>query len=210
MKPKQLLSFSFSGLLVVCMLVIVALFVRGELLESSTRPQSGALRPQTRLLQTRQIKNWQHLKLNGQRNGPADAPVQIVEFFDYECPFCKASEPAIKAVRRKYPKKVAIVHEDFPLTRIHPYAFEAAVAAECVRRQNPGLFIAYHDSLFANQARLGRFSYTRLAARIGVADTSEFHRCVEDQKTSGIIKSNKMLGKNSISMEPLPLSSMAR
>lgn len=174
----------FTGLLVVC-----ALFVVGVIIQRQFFPA----KPQPRQLHTRQVKNWQQLKLTGQRTGPANAPVQIVEFFDYECPFCKASEPAIKAVRQKYPKKVSIVHEDFPLVKIHPFAFKASIAAECARKQNA--FMAYHDALFANQSQLGSFSYTKLAARTGVADTTEFHRCVEDQKTAGIIKSNKTLGK---------------
>lgn len=146
---------------------------------TSTSPSA---RTAHRQVKKRQVSGWQQLVLNGQRSGPEGAPVQIVEFFDYECPFCKASEPALKAVRQKYPKKVAIIHENFPLTSIHPYAFKASIAAECARRQNPGKFMSYHNALFARQDQLGQFSYVQLAAQIGIADTASFHQCLEAKK----------------------------
>lgn len=187
MKSKEFISHIFSAVMVMIMLLIVAILVRWEFF-APDHPRQAL----TQRVHTRQIKNWHELELTGYRIGPAKAPVQIVEFFDYECPFCKASEPAIKAIRKKYSEKVTVVYEDFPLTSIHPYAFKASIAAECARKQD--MFMAYHDSLFASQRRLGRFSYTRLAARVGVADTAAFHRCVQNVETKGIIQSGKTLG----------------
>jgi len=181
MKTKEIFSYVFSALMLVCMLFVVAIMVRWEFFSPSRDKQQ---RP------TRQVQHWRQLPLQGQRSGPKDAPVQIVGFFDYQCPFCKATQPAVKAVRQKYPKKVAVIHEDFPL-QMHLNAYGAAIAAECARRQHD--FMAYHDSLFANQNRLGKLSYTKLAGRIGVPDTAAFHTCVASKKTAGIVKSGQAL-----------------
>jgi protein-disulfide isomerase len=148
------------------------------------------------------VQHWRKLKLIGQRTGPSDAPAQIVEFFDYQCPFCKEAQPVIKTIRREYPQKVAVVHINFPL-QMHQYAFDAAIAAECARRLKPTIFMGYHDSLFANQARLGRISYTRMAARVGISDTTTFHQCIATKKTAGIIKSGEKLA-DSLNIHAIP------
>lgn len=108
----------------------------------------------------------------------------------------------VKTVRRKYPKKVAVVHVNFPL-QMHQYAFGAAIAAECARRLKPAVFMAYHDSLFANQNRLGRFSYIRLAARVGILDTTTFHQCIAAKKTARIIKAGEKLA-GSLNIHAIP------
>lgn len=198
MKSKELFSHTFSSVVIVVMLLIVAILVRWEFFSTDQQRPSQLLPTRTR-----QIKNWQDLKLTGYRSGPLNSQVQIVEFFDYECPFCKATQPAIKAVRKKYPKKVVVVHENFPLQQIHPYAFKAAIAAECVRRANPAKFMAYHDLLFANQLRLGSLSYVKLAKRVGITDTTTLHRCIKKQKTTAIIKSGQKLG-NQLNISGIP------
>lgn len=184
MKIKEFQSYVFSALMIVCMLFLIGVFIRGEFFTPTRQRQP----------QTRKIQNWQQLEFSGQGIGPANAPVQIVEFFDYSCPFCKFSEPALKAIRKKYPQKVAVIYADFPLVSIHPFAFEASLAAQCVYRQSPDKFMAFHDSLFANQKRLGSFTYIQLAAQIGVTDTTAFRRCLKTQKTAPVIKTNKALG----------------
>lgn len=188
MRPKVFLSYLFSGLMVACMLVVVAVLVRWQFFNPVPRIRSRQHLP------TRQISNWQQLKLDGQHSGPTDAPVQIVEFFDYQCPFCKAAQPAVKAVRRRYPTKVTVIHENFPLPT-HQYAYKAAIVTECIRRSYPAKFMTYHDSLFAHQRTLGHFSYMKLAAQIGITDTTGLHSCVEDQSTAGIIKTEEELAK---------------
>jgi predicted DsbA family dithiol-disulfide isomerase len=82
--------------------------------------------------------------------GSADAPVQIVEFSDFECPFCRRAEPTIQAVLAKYPGKVSLSYRDFPLSAIHPSAQRAAEASRCAAEQ--GRFWPYHERLFTSES----------------------------------------------------------
>lgn len=163
-----------------CALVITGLVIRQQFFPPEPEPAITY------------IENWQEFELAGYRSGTTDAPVQIVEFFDYQCPFCKSVQPAVAAVKKKFGKKVSVVHEHFPLSG-HEYAFEAAVAAECAREQNK--FKAYHKLLFANQERLGQLSYQNLAKEAGVASLSAFTRCIENQATGGRVVAGLNLAK---------------
>jgi predicted DsbA family dithiol-disulfide isomerase len=78
--------------------------------------------------------------------GPADAPVTIVEFSDYDCPYCRQNEPAVKKVLAAYPTQVRLVYKNLPLD-IHSEAKQKAVVAECMGLQ--GLFWQAHDQFFA-------------------------------------------------------------
>jgi len=82
---------------------------------------------------------------NNPRLGPEDAPVQIVEFADYECPYCQKANDYIARVRDQFPNQVSLVYKDFPLP-MHPFAAKAAQAARCAGVQ--GKFWEYHDALF--------------------------------------------------------------
>jgi len=83
--------------------------------------------------------------------GKADAPVTIVEFSDFECPYCSRGAKTVEQILNKYPNDVKFVFKYFPLDRIHPWARQAAIAAECAAEQNPAAFWTLHDSYFNNQ-----------------------------------------------------------
>jgi protein-disulfide isomerase len=107
--------------------------------------------------------------------GPADAPVRIVEFSDFECPYCRSVERTIKALLVKYPGKVSVAYRDFPLTGLHPGAQRAAEASRCAAQQ--GKFWPYHDRLFAS----GSLDIAQLkdhAREIGL-DQKQFDSCVD-------------------------------
>ena len=97
--------------------------------------------------------------------GPANAPVTIVEFSDFQCPYCRLSVPKIKEILAKYPGKVKVVFRDYPGPN-HPHAQQAAEAAQCAAEQ--GKFWEYHDSLFDRQAPGTGWNYTELAKEIGL------------------------------------------
>ena len=89
--------------------------------------------------------------------GPADAPVNIVEFTDFECPFCTLAHTSLKKVVERYPSDVRLVYKNFPLDmacntdmaqQLHPYACRAAVMARCAGRKDPELFWRFHDAIF--------------------------------------------------------------
>ena len=98
--------------------------------------------------------------------GAANAPVTIVEFSDFQCPFCQRVAPTLKQLKSAYGDKVRIVWKDFPLTQIHPEAFKAAEAGNCAREQ--GKFWEYHDRLFANQQMLQPDALKTHATAVGM------------------------------------------
>ena len=81
--------------------------------------------------------------------GATDAPVTIVIFSDYQCPYCARAEPIIKQILQQYNGKVKVYFRDFPLSTIHPSAEKAAEASRCAAEQ--GKYWEYHDMLFQKQ-----------------------------------------------------------
>jgi protein-disulfide isomerase len=82
--------------------------------------------------------------------GPANAPVTVVEFADFECPHCRELWEALATIEEKYPQ-VRVVYKDFPLTQIHPWANTAALGGRCAFQQSPMAFWKVHDAIFENQ-----------------------------------------------------------
>ena len=110
--------------------------------------------------------------------GDANAPVTIVSFEDYQCPFCKrAFDQTFPQLKRDYidTGKVKYVYRDFPLS-FHPQASSAAEASECADDQ--GKFWDYHDAIFNNQNRLGRDLYIELAGQLNL-DVDKFTQCID-------------------------------
>jgi len=111
--------------------------------------------------------------------GPAAAPVTIVEFSDFECPFCGRLFPTLKAVENIYLNRVRIVYRQFPLRRIHPLAEKAAEASLCANEQ--GHFWEMHDSLFGDQEHLAVDALKARAVELKL-DTSAFNTCLDSGK----------------------------
>jgi protein-disulfide isomerase len=107
--------------------------------------------------------------------GAADAPVTIVEFSDFECPFCKQTNPTLKQLLERYPGKVRLAYRDFPLDSIHPQARRAAEAARCA--QDQGKFWEYHDVLFTQSPQLAPEDLRRYAGQVGL-DVTKFDGCL--------------------------------
>jgi protein-disulfide isomerase len=86
--------------------------------------------------------------------GTADAPVTIVEFSDFQCPYCSRGADTVEQILEKYGDDVQFVFKHFPLDRIHPWARPAAIAAECAANQDKDAFWTLHDAYFANQQQI--------------------------------------------------------
>jgi len=110
--------------------------------------------------------------------GNPKAPVTIVEFSDYQCPYCRQVEPTLKDLLAKYGERVNLAYRDFPLTQIHPQAQLAAEASRCAGEQ--GKFWEYHDQLYTasnlNRAVLGDY------ARALTLDDKQFDACLASGK----------------------------
>jgi protein-disulfide isomerase len=111
--------------------------------------------------------------------GPATAPVTIVEFSDFECPFCGRLFPTLKIVERIYLERVRIVYRQFPLRRIHPLAQKAAEASLCANEQ--GRFWEMHDSLFSDQEHLTIDALKARAVTLKL-DRAAFNTCLDSGK----------------------------
>jgi len=114
--------------------------------------------------------------------GNEDAKLTIVEFSDFQCPFCKrARDDAVKQIEEQYIKtgKVKFVYRDFPLTSIHPMAQKSAEAAECADDQ--GKFWEYHDLIFEKQAGLSITSLKQWAGELGLNE-NDFNKCLDSGK----------------------------
>jgi protein-disulfide isomerase len=111
--------------------------------------------------------------------GPATAPVTIVEFSDFECPFCGRLFPTLKAVENIYLDRVRVVYRQFPLRRIHPLAEKAAEASLCANEQ--GHFWEMHDSLFGDQEHLTVDALKARAAALKL-NTTAFNACLDSGK----------------------------
>jgi protein-disulfide isomerase len=93
-----------------------------------------------------------HLPKDGYSFGPPDAPVTLVVFSDFQCPYCSQLAKTLRdELPKKYPDKVRVVFEDFPLSNIHPWARAAAESGRCIAEQKPAAFWAFHDWIFEHQ-----------------------------------------------------------
>ncbi len=105
------------------------------------------------------------------------AKVILVEYSDFECPFCSRHHPTLVQIVEDYGDDVAWVYRHLPLS-FHPEATPAALASECAADQ--GKFWEYSDALFENQTNLGSALYSQLAADLGL-NTNKFENCLENQ-----------------------------
>jgi protein-disulfide isomerase len=111
----------------------------------------------------------------GPVRGSAEAPVTLVEFSDFQCPFCKRSQATLNQLLERYPGKLKIVYRDFPLDQLHPQARGASEAARCAGDQ--GKFWDYHDVLFTQAPPLSPDAMRRYAEQAGL-DLVAFDRCL--------------------------------
>jgi len=123
--------------------------------------------------------------------GSADAPVTIVEFADYQCPYCRSVQEVVSKIVEKYSGKVRFGFRDFPLRQIHPDAERAAQASRCAGEQ--GKFWEYHDLLFANQARLDPSGVREYAHTAGL-DLEQFGACLASGKFAAQVESDIQSG----------------
>ncbi|MGZ8532966.1 MAG: thioredoxin domain-containing protein [Candidatus Binatia bacterium] len=117
--------------------------------------------------------------------GPAKAPVTIVEFSDFHCPFCRRVIPTLAQLESQYGEKIKLVFRDFPIESLHPGATKAHEAARCANEQ--GKFWLYHDKLFAGPSNASPELFNGLAKELGL-DAVAFETCLGSGKYQAAIK----------------------
>ena len=126
----------------------------------------------------------------GPSRGPKDAPVTIVEFSDFECPYCGAAHDTVEQVMNTYAGKVRLVFRQFPLS-FHPHAAKAAEASLCAADQ--GKFWEYHEVLFKNQKKLDPADLKAHATQVGL-DPQKFGQCLESGDKKKVVDADQQAG----------------
>jgi protein-disulfide isomerase len=126
--------------------------------------------------------------------GPEDAPVTLVEYGDYQCPYCADMNPMIKAIAKAMGTQLRFVFRHMPLLEMHPYAQHAAEAAEAAAAQ--GRFWQMHDSILQQQSELGTDLLHQLALKIKL-DVVQFSADIEARRYRPRVKRDFMGGMRS-------------
>lgn len=134
----------------------------------------------------------QELEVTRLARGPVDAPVTIVAFSDYQCPYCVRAEPVLAEVLKRYPDQVRLVQRHFPLDNIHPFARPAAEAAMCAEEQ--GKFWEYHDGIFERQGKLEDGSFAEIGSAVGLDDDA-FNLCFEERRYKDFVEADFAAGQ---------------
>jgi protein-disulfide isomerase len=150
--------------LTACALVTTGLVVRREFFPAQSASASAPTH----------VPAWREFARHGHRMGPAKAPVTVVVFSDFQCPYCGVLMDRLRALRGAHPGEVAVVYRHFPVEG-HAHAVAAARASECAGAQ--GRFEAYHDALFERRDSIGVVAWDRFAATAGVPDLAGFREC---------------------------------
>ncbi|HET7583682.1 MAG TPA: thioredoxin domain-containing protein [Gemmatimonadaceae bacterium] len=182
MNVKAAISNGSTALLVICAVLVTGVVIRKELF-SPPPPE-----PQPTII----IANWKHLADTGHLFGPTDAKVTIIEFSDFQCPFCAQAEHVLRQLRERYPVQLRVVYRHFPLEELHPLARAAADASECAGEQ--GNFASYHDLLFAYQDSIGRVPWSTFARRAGVPNVAKFDECVALHRYDDVVANDIAAG----------------
>jgi len=127
---------------------------------------------------------------DGPARGPKDAPITIVEFSDFECPYCGAAHDTVEQVMSTYAGKVRLVYRQFPLS-FHPHAAKAAEASLCAADQ--GKFWEYHDVLFKNQKKLEPTDLKAHATEVGM-DPQKFGQCLDSGDKKKAVDADQQAG----------------
>lgn len=144
-------------------------------------------------LKTISQKKWDILLKGGHTIGSKNAPVTLVEFSDFQCPYCGMFEKVLEKYRHEHPGQIRLIMYNYPL-RQHPQALTAAEAAECVAKM--GNYARFHNLLFKNQRIFPSQPFDSLARLSGVKDIAALHGCMTDSSTIMAIKHQIDLGND--------------
>lgn len=126
--------------------------------------------------------------------GPEDAPVTLVEFSDFQCPHCKKAHDILETeLPAAFPGKVRVVFKNYPLTNIHPWAFEAAIAGACAGMRSTEAAHAMEVSFFAEQAAIQKTDIRRKAlefAQKAGLDAASFQACFDRQESKPLVEAD--------------------
>lgn len=170
-------------------LVLCAVLTTGVVIRREFFPQTAAGMPvqQKPVL----LPNWEDNLASGEQIGPPQAKVRLIEFADFECPFCANFHKTLNVIRDKYPNEVLLDYVHFPLS-MHRFAIPAARVSECASDQ--GRFAAMYDQLFEGQDQFGLKPWADFATAAGVPDLAAFDACIRRTDPVRRVEQGKALG----------------
>lgn len=166
-------------------IIIAGVIIAGAIMLSNNRAEAGPTaveaKPTPRASNIRPPNESDHIR------GSITAPIVLVEYSDYQCPYCSVIYPTLKKIVDESDGQIAWAYRHFPLTSIHPQASPTANASECVAEQlgNDG-FWRFTDAIYTNQTKLSPIYYVQLATQLGV-DPTRFAACVKESKYQNVI-----------------------
>jgi len=163
------------ALMVLCAVLTTAFTARNVFPTRTARTATGVVAPRAQ-------PDWSEYASSGHAMGPSTAPITIVEFADFQCPFCRIFKTYVDSLRQRHPEQVRLVFRHFPI-RSHPFALAAARASECASQQ--GRFQQMYETLYDEQSYIGLQPWAWFAVKAQVPDSSAFDRCV--RATDGIV-----------------------
>lgn len=197
MNPKQTFIMGLIGgflvLSTVGFFIFLSMYLRGNMPSVAGNPSTGGNQVAGAPENTGP-KNIALRDVDEKRDhvlGNKNAKVTLVEYADFECPYCQAFNPTVKQILQKYGKDVRLVYRHFPLS-FHAQALPAAIASECASDQ--GKFWEMHDMMF-DKGVVQTGSYTEYAKAIGL-NTAKFDECVKAQKSLDKIREDQTDGQN--------------
>jgi protein-disulfide isomerase len=170
--------------LVLCALVTTGAVVYREFFAAASGPAHLEQKPHF-------INDWRIDLVGGIQMGPADASVRLIEFADFECPFCASFRRSLEAVERKYPGQIALTYVYFPIPG-HRFALPAARVAECAAAQ--GRFEEMYDQLFDGQDQFGLKPWNEYATAAAVPDLGAFDACIKRTDPMPRVEEARALG----------------
>lgn len=195
MSPKQTFIMGLIGgflvLSTIGFFIFLSMYLRGNMPNGNVATNPG--NPSAVAPDTNGPQNITLRAVDEKRDhilGNKNAKVTLVEYADFECPYCQAFNPTVKQVIQKYGKDVRLVFRHFPLS-FHAQAMPAAIASECASDQ--GKFWEMHDMMF-DKGVISTGSYTEYAKSIGL-NTAKFDECVKAQKSVSKIQEDQKDGQ---------------
>ena len=180
MRIGKILDRLLTGAMVFCAVLVAAMALRAQF---ATR--LGASEPGRTVLTEATVRR---LASAGNVIGAPTAPVKIIEFSDFQCPYCARVRDHLDQIRHDSDGRVAVVYRHFPLD-FHKFAFDAAVASHCAGEQ--GRFEPMHDALFAGQDSIGKRPWLAYAQAAGVPDSSAFNTCMSGPSARSRVRADR-------------------
>ncbi|PIR05148.1 MAG: hypothetical protein COV57_00690 [Candidatus Liptonbacteria bacterium CG11_big_fil_rev_8_21_14_0_20_35_14] len=177
-------NYSISGAIILAAIIIAGavIFVGSNKINNSDNTKNNNNTPPENNISIREVSLNEHIK------GNPNAPITIVEYSDFECPYCASLHPTLEQiVTSDYKDEVRWVYRHFPLTNIHSNARPSAIASECVAKlAGNDAFWQFVDNLFSNQTNLNPSLYESLALDLGI-DKENFNSCLSDTDIKNIV-----------------------